>query len=310
MDVFRSKEEIVSKRPAAVALGFFDGLHIGHVELITKCVDFAKSSGLSADVFTFQDHPRNILSGKLIIPRLLTESEKLKYLEELGVDRVYNFDFSDGFHTMPPFDFAKGFLWDLFTAEAVFCGFDYHFGAGASGDSKALSDFGDNIGYETYILDPVYVEKRLVSSSLIRRCINSGEVEPAGRLLGRDYGFTGLVEKGRELGRSFGFPTANIVPDPDLTLPARGVYVTETYENGICHPSVTNVGINPTVSGGKAVVRIETHLLDTDCSLYEKEISVFFKKMLRKERRFESKDALVRQIAKDEEKARLYFQYR
>jgi riboflavin kinase/FMN adenylyltransferase len=312
MDVFRSKEEICSKRPSAVALGFFDGLHIGHIKLIEKCVTYARSKDLSADVFTFRDHPKNVLSGKLVIPRLLLEQEKLKLLEELGVDRVYDFDFSDGFHTMPPLVFAETFLKDKFSAQAVFCGFNYHFGAEASGNTKSLSDFGDNIGFETYILDPVYVENRLVSSSLIRRCINNGEVEPAGRLLGRDYGFNGIVEKGNKLGRSFGFPTANIVPEPELTLPALGVYVTETYEKGICYASVSNVGFNPTVSKGPKgkAVRVETHLLDTDCSLYGKKIDVFFKKMLRKERCYESKEALIRQIAKDAESARIYHHLR
>ena len=307
MEVFRSKEDISTKRPSAVALGFFDGLHVGHAELIKKCVDFAKSRGLSADVFTFYDHPKNVMSGKLLIPRLLTEQEKLQRLEEMGVDRVYDFDFTDGFHTMPPDTFAETFLKDLFQADAVFCGFNFHFGAKAKGDTEALKNFGDTIGFETFVLDPVYVGYRIVSSSLIRHCINCGDVEPAARLLGRDYGFSGIVEKGNELGRSFGFPTANIVPEPELTLPALGVYVTETYENGICYPSVSNVGVNPTVSDEKAV-RIETHLLDTDCSLYGKEISVYFKKMLRKEKRFESKEALMRQIAKDADSARHYFQ--
>jgi riboflavin kinase/FMN adenylyltransferase len=306
MDVYRSKHEISSKRPSAVALGFFDGLHRGHTELISKCVSFAKSRGMPADVFTFRDHPKNILSGKLIIPRLLPETEKLERLEELGVDRVYNFDFSDGFHTMPPFDFAKIFLGDLFFAKTVFCGFNYHFGAEASGDTKTLKGFGEIIGFETNILDPVFIEELLVSSSLIRHLINNGEIESAGRMLGRDYGFNGIVEKGNKLGRSFGFPTANIVPEPELTLPALGVYVTETYENGNCYPSVSNIGVNPTVSEGKAV-RVETHLLDTDCSLYGKKINVLFKKMLREERCFESKEALVKQITKDADSARSFF---
>ena len=307
MEVLTSKDEIGAKRPAAIALGFFDGLHLGHIELISKCVAYAKTKGLSADIFTFRNHPKNVISGKLLIPRLMTEKEKLRHFEELGSDRIYDFDFADGFHSMLPQTFAKNYLKDLFTAEAVFCGFNYHFGAEAAGDTAMLSDFGKELGFKTNILDPVYVEDRIVSSSLIRHCINSGEVESAACLLGRDYGLEGVVEKGRKVGRSIGFPTANIIPDPELTLPACGVYVTETYDNGELYPSVSNIGVNPTVSDSDTI-RVETHLLDTDISLYGKTIKVFFKKMLRSEQRFNDKEALKRQITYDAERARLYFQ--
>ena len=307
MEIFRSLNELTdSKRPAAVALGFFDGLHLGHTALISETAGYARARGLPADVFTFREHPANIMNGRMVVPRLLTEAEKLDRLSALGVDRVYDFDFADGFHTMTPGHFARVLIKDAFKAEAAFCGFNFRFGAEAAGDTEALRSFCDSYGFETHVLDPVYIAGRLVSSTLIRRCINSGDIEPAARLLGREYSLGGVVEAGRGLGQSLGFPTANFFPVHDICLPVYGVYVTETLYEGERMPSVSNVGIAPTIAGA-GDVRVETYLLDTDLELYGKKIDVYFKKMLRKERRFENKDALKRQIASDTENTRLFF---
>ena len=306
MEIYRSADEIKKQRPAAIALGFFDGLHLGHAALINDCVSFAKERGLSADIFTFNDHPKNIMSGKLMIPRLISEAEKLDRLSALGIDRVFDFDFADNFHTMGPEIFARELLARAFSAKAVFCGFNFRFGAGASGDPGALDAFGNDFGFETYVIDPVYVSGRLVSSSLIRRCINSGDVENAGRLLGRDFVLCGNVEKGSGFGHVMGFPTANFFQDPKMTVPAFGVYVTETIVDGEIYPSVSNVGICPTVKED-GLVNVENHILETDMDLYGKEILVHFKKMLRKEKRFSNEDALKKQIAADAGSARAYF---
>ena len=307
MEIYRSASEIKELKPSAVALGFFDGLHLGHTALLSESLKFAKEHGLSADVFTFRDHPKNIMSGEMLIPRLMSEPEKLDRLEKMGVDRVFDFDFEDHFHTMPPVDFAKTLLADAFCARAVFCGFNFRFGANASGTPGILKQIGGENGFDTLVMDPVYVAGRLVSSTLIRRCINSGDVEPAGRLLGREYSLSGVVEKGRGLGQGFGFPTANFFPDMTMTLPPHGVYITETVADGEIYPSVSNIGICPTIKL-EGSLRIEAHLLDRDIDLYGKEITVIFKKMLRKERRFEGEEALKRQIASDALAARQYFQ--
>jgi len=306
MEIYRSLSEITVRRPSAVALGFFDGLHPGHVELITRTVTFANARGLSADIFTFREHPKNVMSGRMAVPRLLTGTEKLERLSALGVARVYDFNFADGFHTMPPEVFARSLLKEAFCAEAVFCGFNFHFGAEAAGDTAALKGFGEAFGFDAWVIEPVYAGDKLVSSSLIRSEVSSGDVESAALMLGESYTLSGVVEEGQKLGRTFGFPTANILPDPELTLPARGVYVTETLVDGRRYSSVSNVGVNPTVSEENAV-RIETHLLDTNQELYGENITISFKKMLRTERRFESADALTRQIAADAESARRYF---
>ena len=306
MEIYRSVAEIKEHRPAAIALGFFDGLHLGHTELISKCIIFARERGLSADVFTFKDNPKNVISGKLLVPRLMPESEKIERLSGLGIDRVFDFDFADNFHTMTPADFAYIMLSKAFSAKSVFCGFNFHFGADATGDSISLETFGKLCGFDTHVIDPVYVADRLVSSTLIRRCINSGDVEPAGRLLGREYSLKGLVEEGRNFGRILGFRTANFSPDKDMTVPSFGVYVTETVVDGIPYPSVSNVGICPTVKKDR-IVSIENHILDQNMELYGKEITTVFKKMIRKERRFDGEEALKRQIAKDVAVTRSYF---
>ena len=306
MEIYHSLAEVTKRTPAAVALGFFDGLHHGHTTLISGCVQFAKERALSADVFTFKDHPKNVMRGEILVPRLLTEGEKLERLAALGVDRVFDFDFADHFQTISPEDFAQIFLAEAFSTVAAFCGFNYRFGAGAAGNPKTLQAFGETYGFETHVIDPVYIGGQLVSSTMIRRCINSGDVESAGRLLCRAYALKGVVEKGRGLGHSFGFPTANFFPARDMTLPARGVYITEAFSDGLCYPAVTNVGIAPTVNA-EDPVRVETHLLDQDLDLYGKEITVNFIKMLREELRFDSKEVLKKQIASDVTAAGRFF---
>jgi len=307
MEIYRAVADIEGKKPSAIALGFFDGVHVGHTALIEKCVSFARKNGLSADIFTFRTHPKNILKGEMLIPRLMPESEKLLIISQLGINRVFDFDYSDDFHKMPPDFFARTLLKDVFSAEEVFCGFNFHFGADAAGDPEVLKELGRSYGFNTQVLDPVYVSDHIVSSSLIRRCVNSGDVEPAARLLGRDFFLTGVVKRGRGIGRVFNFPTANFTPDSDITLPPYGVYVTETLADGKLYPSVTNVGVSPTIKDFTSI-RVETHLLDLDLPLYGKEIKVLFKKMLREERFFDTEDALIRQITADAEAARQFFQ--
>jgi len=306
MEIYRAIEDIDKRKPSALALGLFDGLHLGHTALIKSCVEYARGNGLSADIFTFRYNPKNVLEGELLIPRLMTESEKLLGFQELGIDRVFDFNFTDDFHTMSPERFARELLKDAFSAEAVFCGFNFSFGANASGKSDTMKELGQAIGFETHVLDPVYVSDHLVSSTLIRRCVNSGDIEPANRLLGRDFSLSGIVKKGRKLGRVLEFPTANFTLDAEITVPAYGVYVTETLADAVLHPSVTNVGIAPTIKDMSSM-HVESHILDKNLTLYGKKIKVHFKKRLREERFFDSKEALQRQIVADAESARQYF---
>ena len=306
MEIYRSLKEIKYCRPSAVALGLFDGLHIGHTVILTKTVAFARERGIAAAVFTFRDHPGNVMAGKTAIPRLLLEEEKLETLSNLGIDYTFDFDFADGFHQMLPEVFAEKLLKKSFLAEAVFSGFNFRFGADASGDTETLIKLGKEFGFKTYVIDPVCVNGRVVSSSLIRDLINEGEIEQAGQMLGYDYALSGSVQEGQNIGHSLGFPTANIFPHSELTLPAFGVYVTETQTDSRIYPSVSNVGVNPTVSENGSA-HVETHIIDSNLDLYGKKISVSFKKKLREERRFESREALCHQIGIDVESARNYF---
>jgi len=306
MEIYRTTKDINKNRPSALALGFFDGLHLGHTTLLDKCIEFARERGYSADVFTFRDHPKNVLSGEMLVPRIITESEKLLKLSALGIDRVFDFDFTESFHKMPPEEFARDLLAEAFAVKAVFCGFNFRFGADASGTPATLKDLGNTYDFETHVIEPVCVGDNLVSSSLIRSCINSGDVGSASSLLGREYSLGGSVQMGRRLGRILGFPTANIVPDKSLTLPANGVYITETLVGGVLYPSISNIGVRPTIND-LGSVSIETHLLDFDGDLYGSYLSVQFKTMIREERHFENEEHLRRQIAIDTEKARQFF---
>ena len=157
MNVFENKSEVGALAPVSLALGFFDGLHIGHQQLIARCREDAGRSGRACAVFTFRENPRNVMAGRTVVPRLQTRAEKLAQLEKLGVEYVFDFAFEDGFHTMPPQAFAQELLAVCFHAEAVFCGFNFRFGKNAAGDADTLIELGGRFGYGVHVLDPVRV---------------------------------------------------------------------------------------------------------------------------------------------------------
>ncbi|MDR1796155.1 MAG: riboflavin biosynthesis protein RibF [Clostridiales Family XIII bacterium] len=319
MEIYTRIRDIRNIAPSSVALGYFDGLHIGHRTLISKCLEDAEKHGRLGAVFTFREHPKNVLAGRIAVTRLLSPEDKHRALAEMGVDCLFELPFEAGFHQMPPEVFARDLVAGAFHARAAFCGFNFHFGKNAAGDADSLIDFGEAWGYQTYVLDPVHIrtEKgvpttQTVSSTLIRERIKSGRVEEAGRLLGGAYSLSGVATPGKQLGRMLGFPTANFPLSPAMTPPAPGVYITRTavaFEAGACpavFPSVTNVGVNPTTDQPHGAM-VETHLLDWDGELYGKALRVQFLRMLRPEQKFENLDALKAAIAKNAQEARDYF---
>ncbi|MCL2493251.1 MAG: bifunctional riboflavin kinase/FMN adenylyltransferase [Clostridiales bacterium] len=334
MKIYEKESEIGALPMTSLALGFFDGLHIGHQQLIARCREDAKRSGRACAVFTFRENPRNVMAGRTVAPRLQTRIDKHAMLEKLGVEVLFDFAFEDGFHTMPSQVFAQELLVRRFRAQTVFCGFNFRFGKNAAGDADMLIELGQHLGYGVHVLDPVrmtvgdnpealsanntpgvsaketatpYSSGPTVSSTLIRQLIAEGRVEMAADLLGRPYALSGTAVRGNGLGRTLGFPTANFKPDSDMALPAFGVYAAKTLLNGISHPSVLNIGKRPTVDGDRILA--ETHLLDMDRELYGEELTVCFLKMLRAERKFESLQELRDAIAQNKREAEDWFAY-
>jgi riboflavin kinase/FMN adenylyltransferase len=280
-------------RPREVAVGEFDGVHLGHREVI----------GGSDTVLTFEPHPLRVVRPEAA-PRLLNDFQtKCELIEALGVDELVVIPFDQRFAAQTPQEFIDDVLVGRLQATRVSVGENFRFGHRAAGDPQTLADDGR---FETRVVPLVEMDREIVSSSHIRALVNAGDVEAAARMLGRPFLVRGEVVQGDRRGRTLGFPTANLVPDESLVIPGHGVYVARATNasggtDAAC--AAVNVGVRPTFGTGRAVL-IEAYLLDRDVDLYGQSLRVEFLKRLRGERRFDSIDGLVEQMHRDVEQVR------
>jgi riboflavin kinase / FMN adenylyltransferase len=273
-------------RPRRVAVGEFDGVHLGHREVIAG----------NDTVLTFEPHPLRVIRPEAA-PRLLTSFPvKCELIAGLGVEELVVIPFDRRFAQQSPREFIDQVLVDRLQATHVSVGENFRFGHRAQGDPAVLSD---DPRFETRVVPLVEVEGEIVSSSHIRALVQAGEVELATRMLGAPFQLRGEVVEGDRRGRALGFPTANIVPDEALVTPGHGVYVARA--DGQC--ASVSIGVRPTFGTGRAVL-IEAYVLDRDVDLYGRELRIDFLQRLRGERRFSSADALIEQMREDVERTR------
>jgi riboflavin kinase/FMN adenylyltransferase len=294
-------------KPLGIALGNFDGLHLGHQEVIQNLVEECRRNGLKSVVFTFITHPRDVLRGRKVL-RLITNDQKIKLLKELNVDYVIMHPFDETVKNIEPTDFIVNHLLKNVEVKLITVGFDYRFGKGAVGEVELLREYSEKYGYALNILSPVKgldSEFVKISSTLIRKLLSDGEVEKANKLLGRKYSVEGIVRSGKKLGREIGFPTANLNFSSEKHLLLEGVYITETTYDGVTYQSVTNVGYNPTFDQSDLV--IETNIFDFDKEIYGEHIKVDFLSRVRGEVKFKSVEELAMNIDYDVNTAKDYF---
>lgn len=298
MRVFHSLSEVPIGKGSVVAIGNFDGCHLGHVSLLTELATAAEKLSLPATVLTFYPHPVVVLNPKVKLERLTTTAEKLAQLEALGIDQVLVEPFDAELAKLTAEEFFSRYLQGGLSAKSVHVGFNFFFGRDRKGDTDTLRSLCEKTGISLTVSNAVDVGGERVSSSVIRKYVREGEVQKAAGLLGRPYSVSGPVEHGDGRGKQLGFPTANVHFPSDKVFPKNGVYLTETIWQKDRFGSITNVGTKPTVSqSGK--VSVETHILDLNLPLYEETVSVGFLERVRDEVRFESIEALKDQIAKD-----------
>ena len=304
MKTFNSIEEIRDIEPCCIALGNFDGVHAGHQALILKAVEKAKQRNMKSGVFSFSSHPKNLFAGRNIVKNIIYQEEKAALIEKLGVDYLFNVPFTRMICQMEPVEFIDELLVDRMQMKEAFCGFNYRFGYKAAGNPGILRGEGKKKGFHVNEIPPVIIDGDVVSSTLIRGLIKAGEMEECEKYLGRRYSIGGEVVVGNKLGRTIGFPTSNIMIDETMVTPPNGVYITYCVYNGHKFPSVTNVGVKPTVGTFKK--NMETHIFNFDKELYGKQIRVEFLKMTRDEVKFGSMEELAAQIVRDCEEAKAY----
>ena len=283
-----------------VALGSFDGLHSGHLSLVNKIIELANENKGRSIVYTFKNHPRTLIKGATP-PKLLMDNEsKEEILEALGVDLIYFEEFNEEYMKLTPEGFIK-YLCEKFKVKGIVVGFNYRFGYKNIGDIEMLKELSTKYGYELYVMEPCNYENEVISSTRIRDELLNGNVDKAMKMLNRPYIIKGKVVHGKKLGRTIGFPTANLDYSKEALIPRKGVYYTNVQWQGKIYKGITSVGNNPTVNGDK--LTIETYILDFNNDLYGHNIKVYFIKKIRDEKKFNSIDDLVIQLKKDKDYA-------
>lgn len=306
MKIVRKIEEIqIEEQKTGVALGTFDGLHIGHQHVIKTLVEKCKKNNLRSVVYTFSNHPREFTKKDDLPNRILTLDEKIKHFEELGIDELILVEFDSYQMNIEAHDFIVDFLLKKLQMKFLVVGFNFRFGKGAEGDISVLKSYSEKYDFGMSIIEGVTIDDTVVSSTVIRKLLKQGDVEQTSKLLGRNYSVSGKVIKGKQIGSKLGFPTANLHVTPNMMLLKSGVYVSQTHVNGQVFRSVTNVGFNPTFNQNQ--FNLETFIFNFDEDIYHKYIVVDILKRIREEVKYTSLESLKKQIDEDVEYAKLYF---
>ena len=294
--------------PTAVGLGNFDGLHLGHMSLISELIQRAKTMSLRPIIYTFEVHPQQVLPAGKRVLFLTDNDQKSQILENTGVEFVCYDRFDTVYANMSPKEFVQKILVKRLNAKLVVAGYNYHFGHKGAGTAEELNSLGKQFGFSVSIVPPYKVKGIEVSSTHIRSILEGGKVSESPYFLGRLYSLKGKVQTGLKKGRSIGIPTANLIPDQQRIIPLPGVYITSARVGSgqKFYQSLTSIGNNPTVGLLQENV-IETYILGFDNEIYETEIEVFFHKRIRGIIKFENMKLLKEQIKKDIDETEGFF---
>lgn len=292
-------KEITNHLPLAATIGFFDGVHQGHQHLIQQVIADAKSRQLTSAVITFDEHPRKVVKPDYT-PQLLTSfEERVELIRQTGIDLCIVLQFTPELAQLTAREFINQVLKNRLSVQSLIIGYDHKFGKDRSEDYDDYVRYSRELGLNTFKADVLQIDNRNVSSSYIRESITEGRIAEANQLLNRPYSLRGTVVMGQQLGRTIGFPTANIQPlNSEKAIPANGVYAVRATVNGISHAAMLNIGVRPTVSTD-LVKSIEANLFDFAEDIYGQEIEVEFIARLRDERRMNGLDDLKKQLAAD-----------
>ncbi|GAB4031864.1 bifunctional riboflavin kinase/FAD synthetase [Spirosoma gilvum] len=304
MIIYRGLNDIQPLVNAVVTSGTFDGVHLGHQTILARLTEVAQTSGGESVLITYWPHPRTVVSNDSQNLRLLTTlDEKIDLIDQAGVDHLVIIPFTRSFSELTSEEYIRQILIDKIGTKKLVIGYDHRFGRDREGGFEYIRAHQSEYGFEVEEIPRQDVDAVGVSSSKIRAALNEGNVRTAQRLLGRAYNLTGTIVKGRQLGRTIGFPTANMqVDDPTKLVPANGVYAVDVEYGGQTLGGMLNIGFRPTVAGTHQT--IETYIFDFDKDIYGEHMTLKFREFLRPEQKFDGLPALVAQLKQDEEAAR------
>jgi len=304
MEIYTEITDLRQRFPKiAVVLGTFDGVHLGHRQIISRAVELAKSINGKSVVFTFSNHPLSVVAPDRCPLQIGSQESKAALIEDIGVDVLLTIPFTPEFAKLSPEDFLT-LLHDTLDPKYVVVGPNYSFGYKSSGTPEILKSSGKKYGFEVEVLDAFQHGNNIISSTAIRQLISEGHVACAAKLLGRLFIIEGPVIQGAQRGRELGYPTANLAITKGQVIPADGVYATRVFIDGKWYNSIANVGTNPTFQESDR--RLEVYIFLFHGNLYDKIIKVGFVRRIRNEQKFNSPDELIAQIKRDVNEAEQY----
>ena len=302
LKIFNSIESFNATKPTIVTIGTFDGVHLGHQKIVAQITKNAHALNCESLVLTFFPHPRMVLQESTEMKQLNTLNEKIALLDNLGIDNLVVHPFDKEFSRLTAEEFVKKVLVDVFKIKKIIIGHDHRFGRNRTATIDDLINFGETYGFEVEQISAEEINEVSISSTKIRNALLEGNIELATNYLGYDYSLTGIIFKGKQLGRTIGYPTANITIEEDYKLiPNNGVYIAKSVLNGKTVFGMMNIGTRPTVDGTKQT--IEINFFDFKQDLYGQKITISLLHRMRSEQKFESIDALKNQLGKDKKTA-------
>ena len=277
------------------------GVHKGHLAILHEVVKHAKEVGGESVLLTFEPHPRKLLFPDQPLGIITPLHQKLQLITEAGIAHIVVVPFTKEFSNISAQEYIEQFLVTVFHPHSIVIGYDHRFGHDRKGDLKMLEEYADTYGYELIEIPPQLIEDAAVSSTKIRHAITDGRIPDASHMLGRNYSVKGTVMHGNKLGRTLGYPTANLQSqEPEQLIPANGIYAIQATHKNLLYNGMLSIGFNPTVTDKKEL-RIEANLFDFDKDIYGDTLEIFFVKKLREEQKFDSLEALKEQLHRDKE---------
>ncbi len=305
MDVFNSITSYNKTNPSVVTIGTFDGVHLGHKAILTQLVDSAKKDNLESVLLTFFPHPRMVLQKESTVRLINTIKEREEIIEQTGVSNLIIHPFTKEFSRLTALEFVRDILVNQLHIKKIIIGYDHQFGRNRNATIVDLKEFGETYDFEVVEITAQQLQNVSISSTKIRKALEEGDVQTANKYLGYPFMLSGKIVKGKGIGKTLKFPTANLKIDKDYKLiPKNGVYLVHSTISGKEVYGLTNIGTNPTVGGIHKT--IETYFLDYKNDLYDKDIRLNFIRRIREEKTFDSKEALKHAIKEDEIFARNY----
>jgi len=299
MAVFFDINQLPKFNNAVITIGTFDGVHMGHRVILNEVVKHAKEVGGESVLITFEPHPRKLLFPGQSLKLLTPLHQKLELIQAAGIEHIIVAPFTKDFSDLSAQEYIENFLVAYCHPDSIIIGYDHHFGQERKGSIHLLKEYASKHNFKVVEIPAQLIDEAAVSSTKIRHALEQGHVQDAAHMLGRNYTVTGTVVKGTQLGRTIGYPTANIQPsDNDQLIPARGIYAVRAIHAGHLYNGMMSIGYNPTITDEKTI-KIEVNLFEFDKDIYGDEIEIEFVAWLRSEEKFDSIDALKEQLNLD-----------